>query len=184
VTGATDGHLALWTISGEGPLCQITCAGIHSVHQNSIKSLSTRSLVDGTSLIVTSGDDNALGLTLVSMGNQPTVPLTSILVIPRAHAAAINTAKLLWVRRVHGVESKFEARIASASNDQRVKIWEVEIDLTKPGVTGVDVRKKSNQSSAVADISSMGIFPPAEDEENGRILISGVGMEVWKVGQS
>jgi WD40 repeat protein len=185
MTGATDGHLILWTVSNEGSISQIACTGIQNVHQNSIKSLSTMSLIDGTSLVLTSGDDNALGLTLVCMGGQSDIPLISTLIVPRAHAAAINTARFLWIRPVADNRAKYGARIVSASNDQRVKIWDVEIDLTRPGVDGVDVRRKSNQFSAVADISSMGIYPVAKGEESAhRILISGVGMEIWKVAMS
>jgi WD40 repeat protein len=185
ITGGTDGHLALWTTSADGSLEQISCAGIQKVHQNSIKSLCTGSLTEETSLVLTSGDDNALGLTLVFMRDKSVEPLVSTLIIPHAHAAAINTAKLLWMRPIYGFKSRFEIRVGSASNDQRVKIWDVVMDLSKPGVEGMDVRKTSNQYSAVADISSMGIFPAAGDEENAqKILICGVGMEVWKVGQS
>jgi hypothetical protein len=184
ITGATDGHLAIWTTPRGEATSQIECICTQKVHQNSIKSISTRYLTNGTSLILTSSDDNALGLTLVTVVNQAPKPLISSLVIPRAHAAAIATAKIFWLSPVRGDESKFEGRILSAANDQRIKIWDIVVDTGMPGADGVEVRKRANRYSAVADISDVGVFPMESDEKESKILVSGVGMEVWNVGCS
>jgi hypothetical protein len=183
MTGATDGHLAVWTTLRDETRCQIECMRTQKVHQNSIKSISTRYLTNGTSLVLTSGDDNALGLTLVTVVHYAPRPFVSSLIIPDAHAAAIASAKILWLCQIQGTESKFEGRILSAGNDQRIKIWDFVVDLSKAGVNGVEVRKRANRYSAVADVSDVGIFPARNDEkEKSKILISGVGMEVWNIG--
>jgi hypothetical protein len=109
----------------------------------------------------------------------------STLAIPRAHAAAINAAKFISVLPVEGSNSTvWVARTATASNDQQVKLWDIEIDITKAGVEGVSVRRVAKRFSAVADISSMSVFP-VEDHEGTekRVLICGVGTEIWRVSR-
>lgn len=69
--------------------------------------------------------------------------------------------------------------LATASNDQRVKLWELRVDLSIPGVEGLSVKKRGNKHTSVSDISSMDVF--IEDGE-AKLVICGVGMELWNLG--
>jgi hypothetical protein len=77
-------------------------------------------------------------------------------------------------------------RIVTASNDQVVKIWTVRLDLRKPGIKGLNVTKDGKYASAVADISSLAVLDGTKGHGEGdegteatKILICGVGTEVW-----
>ena len=76
----------------------------------------------------------------------------------------------------HGDDSFY---VLSASIDQRVKLWDVRIGLTVPGVESLQVRKVQNVFTSVADVSSMSLL---QLEENGTgVLVCGVGMGVWRM---
>ena len=181
VTTATDGHVAFWSLTETSR--NLACHCIQPVHQSSIKAIAKWKLTDSAWLIVTGGDDNALGICVVAMDEETEEPKSSTLSIPRAHAAAITAVEILLGRSLHGSDNRFDLTVATASNDQRVKLWDIKVDMRKPGVQGVRVRREANHFSAVADISSMAVLPSQDvDEERVvKILICGVGMEVWRV---
>jgi hypothetical protein len=183
MTAATDGHLVFWVnsqaIDGHDSQ-EMTCVKTQALHQSSIKSLSTCKLNDGTTLIVTGGDDNGLGLALISFENLKDLDC-STLIIPRTHAAAVTAANILTCQQNNVENPCFHIQVATASNDQRVKLWDLDINLGKKGVEGLEVKRVANRYTAVADVSSMALFPAEDGSEQAgtRILICGVGMEVW-----
>ncbi|KAK4973247.1 WD repeat-containing protein 6 [Elasticomyces elasticus] len=64
LTAATDGHLAFWSLES-GSLSLPTTVAWHSrthVHQNAIHCVEAQKLGDGAWLVITGGDDGALGL--------------------------------------------------------------------------------------------------------------------------
>lgn len=71
-------------------------------------------------------------------------------------------------------------RLASISNDQRLKTWMVSIDLSKPGVEGLKVTKDGSMYSAIADASCVEVMP-GEGGEVGGVVIAGIGTEIWQV---
>jgi WD40 repeat protein len=184
MTAATDGYLAFWQDSRysdiEGPQ-QLICLTTQSLHQSSIKSLSSCSLNDNKSLVVTGGDDNGIGLALVTCNGLGEVQCNS-LIIPRAHAAAVTATAILTCRRSRTSPSCFRVQIATASNDQRIKLWAINIELGKNGVEGMEVKRTASKYTAVADVSSMALYPHGNESEPAsvKILICGVGMEVWE----
>lgn len=164
LTTATDGHIASWdTTSTE----QVTWQRRYKVHQNAILDVSTQTLNDGSTLLVTAGDDNGIGISRVSAEGE-----VSTLLIPRAHAAAITGLA------VHKT-SDDRLQIISAGIDQRVKLWEVKVDTKAEGTEGITVRKAQNVFTSVADVSSLALL----QLENGTtgVLICGVGMDVWSL---
>lgn len=194
LTGATDGHLAIWQEPAQNTdpesaksdhYPSLALSRYVSLHRNSIKTISIWSLSADATLVLTGGDDNAVGISLLRCGNNESGLSTNSILIPRAHAASI-TSSTLFTRNV-GVEDphKLKLRAMTSGNDQRMKLWGIDIDLAELGVGGIHVKRIANQRSAVADVSSMAVFPDsvhkpkATDEE--RILICGVGLEVWKL---
>lgn len=205
VTGATDGRLAIWREDTDGDryheprkqetvqdLALTRCVGLH---QNSIKTVSLVQLSPTATIALTGGDDNAIGITIIRYGASETEHAINSILIPRAHAASV-TSSALFLRPIsagsnQNVERRretFELRAVTSGNDQRVKTWAIGVDLSAPGVEGVDVRRVGSTPTAVADVSSIAVFPKMGQEREGdenkerRLLICGVGLEVWTFG--
>ena len=153
LTASTDGHIALWR-PADGVFALV---GAARVHQSSIKSLDIREEGHGY-LVITTGDDNALGVTSLAF-NDGALAVLGRTIIRSAHAAAIN-----------GVVVLPGGRVATVSNDQRVKIWRV-------GASGPSVELVENRYSGVADAGTVDYLPRRKE-----LLVGGVGMEVWEIG--
>lgn len=183
MTAATDGHLAFWkeslTSDNDSPK-ELTCLATRALHQSAIKSLSSCTLNNYTTLVVTGGDDNGLGVSLIAVTELNEVQCNR-LIIPRAHAAAVTATDILSCIPSNANSLCFQLLVATASNDQRIKLWRIDIDLTKEGAEGVDVKKIDNGYTSVADVSSMALYPDDVDPKQPatRILVCGVGMEIW-----
>jgi WD repeat-containing protein 6 len=179
LTASTDGHLALWSGPGERcwlpAFCESPALGKrglepyrHRVHQNSIKVMFTVSLPSKSGqrdqIVVTGGDDNALGLTLMrthtSGGDAtPSRPITSFqtLLIPKAHAAAVTAMCLCTVS--FSPLQEFRIRFLSTGNDQRVKLWSVSIHIEKLGLS------RYNSDIGSDAMSALGKFPPTNCDQ-------------------
>ncbi|KAI9660382.1 MAG: hypothetical protein M1821_009732 [Bathelium mastoideum] len=234
LTAGGDGHVAVWDISSassaEGVIQQTnmtdaetipqTCELRFMIHQSSVKTLAHYQLDNDTALLVTGGDDNALGVSLVSVKRTESertlehsnaaasVPYSKVgqmtlstLLIPRAHAAAITAVAIVTIdptsTRSSGSNPRI-FRVITSSNDQRLKLWGLSIDMGLPGVQGVQVQRLANESCGVADLADMAVLPSfnGEDLQIGRdgsreqdktdevglasVVVCGVGMEVWK----
>jgi WD repeat-containing protein 6 len=174
----------------------------HRIHQSSIKAsllLKVRSIL----LMITGGDDNALGITVISSGaatfNEPTSNCRSLL-IPKAHVAAVTGLVLL--SRVTQDDNGELVTFGSVSNDQRVKIWRITIhaesnpDVSQkdPRMQHIEVAKVMECWTSVADAAaielltliphyrslSSGSVAEAEPSHH-EILVVGVGMEIIKI---
>jgi WD repeat-containing protein 6 len=169
---------------------------IHKVHQSSILSFSIFSITPFLHLIATGGDDNALGLTVIALPicNPSTTSIQArTLLTPTAHAAAITALKVTTLQ--HGLD-KYIALVVTASNDQRVKVWRVELDLNMmpdadesgdakdgdPLMEGVKVELVGRSWTGVADVSGLEIVKRDGEDEDGverrSVLVVGVGMEM------
>ncbi|TKA75050.1 hypothetical protein B0A55_05994 [Friedmanniomyces simplex] len=168
-TAATDGHVALWNgrqadrEAGD----ELQWTHRHKVHQNAILSVATNSLPDATTLVITGGDDNGIGITrLTQSGGMDT------LLMPRAHAAAVTGLIILH-------SSGGRLTFASAGIDQRLKLWRVTVNIEQSGIDGVEIECVKSDFTAVADVSSLTSYRLADGTKG--VLVAGVGMDLWGV---
>ena len=210
ITASTDGHVTSWSAveASTAPDQSNTFANISfRIHQNSIKALSVIELTAGFHLLVTGGDDNALGLSLmrttemsgVGVGATPKAGVETLL-IPAAHAASITAVCILEMGRS---ASTVIAAVFSTGNDQRVKFWQVTVAADRPSNYGriggeamevIQVKRLGASWTSVADASAMAVLPdndgPGDQfmeheadsvkhvRRGARLLVVGVGMEV------
>ncbi|KAK4246885.1 hypothetical protein C7999DRAFT_15033 [Corynascus novoguineensis] len=173
LTAFTDGHVAVWTAQKKRGLrgsSELALAQVVRLHQNSIKSLDLS--FDNTTtgwLVATGGDDNALGLLDLAWDAAERVYVVrGRFRVKDAHAAAVTG--LAVVRHAEpGV-----AEIATASNDQRVKLWRAD---RKIAAGGMRVALLDNKYSSVADAGDLELVGP------GKLMVGGVGMELWDVSR-
>ncbi len=176
LTGATDGHVAVWehvldSASGEqkdgcGILSPVL---ITRIHQNSIKTLDLQDHTDAEGsrgwLVVTGGDDNALGiLHLRREAGKAGFTAASKSRIKDAHAAALTGVCLMPGDDGH-------ATVASGSIHQSIKVWRVE--TARKGAA--KVRLLHEAYSSIADSGGLEMVSPQQ------FLAFGVGMEIWRL---
>ena len=122
--------------------------------------------------------------------------------IPHAHTAAINAVTIIHLNSMSTGSSKSNMRtmwVITSGNDQRLKLWKLSIDLGLPNIQGVLVKKVANVNTGVADLADIATLPsfgaknvdPGQDDDiqlsqyeevtGSRIVVCGVGMEVWKL---
>ena len=205
-TASSDGHLAIWdmsqtlssigvTIHG-GQLClsapphesqleMISWQQRHSIHQSSVKCMTVISVNHRSALIACGGDDNAISITYICLGKEGGLPKPShILRIPKVHACAVTAITQLACTgsaRDCGQEAEGSRhyRIATSSNDQRLKVWSVVIAPDETSPNAINVRREANEPSSVADVSSMEVMNHISGQT--RLILCGVGIEVWKI---
>ncbi|KAK3334980.1 WD40-repeat-containing domain protein [Neurospora tetraspora] len=180
LTASTDGHMAVWsaaaavssTSTTETEKAEYQMVALAKVHQSSIKGLdlsSPRSSSSGQSwLVITGGDDNAVHFTNLQYSSADnTYKVLSRSRVKDAHAAGVTG--ICTVR-----EDGEAVEVASISNDQRVKLWRA---VWKEGSEEpVKVTLLDNQYSSVADAGDVEVI------KEGRLMVGGVGMEVWDFG--
>ncbi|KAI5294599.1 hypothetical protein KEM55_006542 [Ascosphaera atra] len=180
----------------------------YMIHQNSIKALDLlvvdRDGTPGTPqsrrraedvIIVTGGDDNALAVTRISVGQgRDSYPHSVSYVSPDRsdHAAAINDVLLLRYTAATTSMSeakKLELQFASSGNDQQLKVFNVTLGLADDGTLKAESKCLSDRYTAVADVASLGRVDPVATktitDETGQatnsfgVLVCGVGMDMW-----
>jgi hypothetical protein len=162
----TDGHVAVWRRTTRGGAAgEFEMVLVVRLHQSSVKSLDLAVQGEGRWLVATGGDDNALGfLDLAWNADKGGYVVVGRYRVKDAHAAAVTG--LFVVKTEVGM-----AEVATASNDQRVKLWRAERIATK----GIRVTMLDNRYSSVADAGDLELVAP------GKLMVGGVGMEVWDV---
>ncbi|KAL8725118.1 MAG: hypothetical protein Q9166_007560 [cf. Caloplaca sp. 2 TL-2023] len=196
-TAASDGHVAFWPFKPllqqpqDSPPKELHYYYSVPVHQNSIKSMFTIPLSALDVLIITGGDDGAIGITRRMFPSMQLYPVTKTLVIPKAHAAAINAVAYLRITSSRLRQGEQTHTFVSSGNDQRVKTWavSVKIDNKLSGrykaaelvkvldgvIKNVDVRMLRDQYTCVADVSAVSRM---EMEMGLGVMVAGIGMEV------
>ncbi|KAI1264797.1 WD40 repeat-like protein [Xylariaceae sp. FL1019] len=161
LAAATDGHLAVFTDKRpEGIVAKL--------HQSTIKSLDMRRLLDGSYLIVTGGDDNAIGIAWLDAQYR----VQRKFIVRSAHGAAVTGIGI--VRLENGDR---DVVLVSSSNDQRVKTWRLRDWRSEED--GMRVELLDDAYSGVADAGDLAVWA---EGERGRVLVAGVGFEVWDIG--
>lgn len=191
LTAATDGNLTLWKSIVEEPSSspsqKLVFLSTKKIHQNAIKALDFRATKSGKRiLVVTGGDDNALGISIYSMDDLSRPPIVHIL--RSAHAAAITGVGIM--PQPDSVDSMQETfNVVSSGNDQRVKEWLVTVssDEGKEIETAVDIKKIGDTFTSVADVGDVAVLRGGKvggrDSEGKKVLLVGNGMEVWNVSR-
>ncbi|KAJ9130871.1 Regulator of Ty1 transposition protein 10 [Pleurostoma richardsiae] len=172
LTASTDGHIALWRsnriLAPNGSKgSEYRLVQTSKLHQSAVKALDIRPFPQGDSrrwLVVTGGDDNAIGILELKLDtNKSAVRASSRAIVKSAHAAAVTGIAI--TDATTGVAS-----VVSCSNDQRVKTWRISTDAS--GAKKVNLL--GNRYSAVADINDMDVMA-----SGGKLVIAGVGLEIW-----
>jgi WD40 repeat protein len=201
VTGATDGHLALWSLDSlldprglKSKLVDmrpilgstITVQTIHwqsrfSIHSSSIKSLDKMRIPQDREVFIGGGDDNSLSITVLEFDDKTNEPSTTTVSIPNAHASAVTAIKILDCRSPSAADPIAVIKVVSAGNDQRVKFWTITINVENQQAEAINVIQEADRYCPAADISSMDILnlPPDDAKTTERhLLVAGVGMEM------
>ncbi|KAI0837499.1 WD40 repeat-like protein [Hypoxylon sp. FL0890] len=200
LTAATDGHLALYANTEQGPEEGVDSENsadatapipvVTRLHQNTIKSLDVRQVaadVEGSFseyLVVTGGDDNALGFTHISLPSTAQgVAKTSIVkskhIIRSAHAAAITGIAIAHLGG-DGIV------VVSGSNDQRVKVWKL-VDW-QGQKQQLRAQLLDERYSSVADAGGLEVFEDTDGDrdregkgKSKKVIVVGVGAEIWEL---
>ncbi|POR38036.1 Regulator of Ty1 transposition protein 10 [Tolypocladium paradoxum] len=165
VTASTDGHMALWkTEQEQSGVRRYALAQTAQVHQSSIKGLDLMRL-GRTYQVMTGGDDNALGVAVISEGEDGSgYTFSTRSIIGRAHAAAINGVVLA------SRHDKDDIIGVSVSNDQRVKLWKIASD---------DAQRVELVGSACSGVADAGDVALIRQGTTWRVVVGGLGVEVW-----
>ncbi|KAG5288340.1 WD40 repeat-containing protein [Histoplasma ohiense] len=217
ITASTDGYIATWDISESlNDIYYLSNDGLrqpkgtktsteprsinwqhrYCIHQSSVKAMEISPLSNGECLIVTGGDDNAISVSRLGLGNGANSDRAknsfSTISLPQAHASAVTAmsvlekpARLVSMRQQD--YAVFELLIASTGNDQRLKLWLVELDFARSGEDGIRVSLLQDVYTSVADMSSMSSFRThigRGDNNELRtlkicLLLCGVGVDLW-----
>lgn len=184
LTASTDGHLALWKATGiasttPGPpaSAEYELVEAQRLHQSGIKAIDLRALPHGATssppsyAVFTGGDDNAIGHVRIDRAAGGDFKITSRSLANGLHAAAITGLCVAGVE-ADGPAGLCRVRLCTASNDQRVRSW-----VAAVGDGGAVGRMSlvGDGYSAVADCGDL------EQLGEGRVVVAGVGMEVWTV---
>lgn len=199
VASATDGKLVWWNEPSDIKDDDMKTHDIEwqplqkvQMHQNAIKDLlilplASNNINSKTHVIFTVGDDSTLGICRVdsSAHHQPSV---SVMLMPRAHAAAITSLALISCTKevlAHEETQIYHVMLATTGNDQRLKIWKITVNLRCPGSDAFTIAKCANVYTSVADASSILLVPKhAEDSEGNSLMVCGVGIETFAIDDS
>jgi WD40 repeat protein len=184
-TAGTDGHAVLWplqeAIQDEAFSTQsLTWHSPARIHQNTSKAISTHSLDNGSTLLVSGGDDGSLAFLLASQMEESYTH--SPIVVVRAHASAITACTILWQQQDH-------ICVLTSGNDQWVRLWDVKltssaVPTTKKPDGSLDpltIKRATRIKTNVADVSSMAIIETDPTRTRAKVMICGVGMDVLRL---
>lgn len=191
LTASTDGHVALWRTSpasASGTAAEHVLVEAYRLHQSGLKALDLRALgpcFPSSYALLTGGDDNALAHARLDWteaeGEEArgrgrfTVSAQSL--AGGAHAAAVTGLCISDVAA--DVGGGYRVGLCTASNDQRVRAWRVDVDA---GGRMSRVALVGDWYSAVADCGDVERLEGSGAGDDGRgVVVVGVGMEVWRV---
>ncbi|KAL8756390.1 MAG: hypothetical protein Q9184_004516 [Pyrenodesmia sp. 2 TL-2023] len=198
LTASSDGHIAFWPFSSPSlstnPSSTTAISSTHRqpIHQSAIKSLaliprSLPSTCNEPHLLLSAGDDGALGITRLTFSPNTFLPSSetfSTLLYQKAHAAAINALAFIETLRPDPPNLPIVHTFVTSGNDQRVKTWSVEFVPDMPGTTGLRLRKLADRPTCVGDVAAVEILKGVGEEgRNTSLLVAGIGMECLPVGE-
>jgi len=180
---STDGYVAvcdvrLSALTAEGSSIAkdgkeaMTISQRFKIHQNAVHSAELISWHDGSHVLLSGGDDNALSISIIKPPNAGQSWTISTLTIPRAHAAALTALSIIKPDL-----SSDKLHVVTSSIDQKIKLWQFNI-VPENGIAQIHVRKLQEAYTPVADVANMCTW-----NANGLtwILICGVGWDLWTI---
>ncbi|KAI1378668.1 WD40 repeat-like protein [Hypoxylon crocopeplum] len=213
LTAATDGYIAIYpNTDSTSPSGQCidskensgTKPVVAKLHQNTVKTLDVRQVATTTAdngisssteyIIVTGGDDNALGVMHVSLSlpllsssptqaREPVIEIKTKAIIRPAHAAAITGVA---ITSFDDDDNKGNpVVVVTSSNDQRVKVWRLVDWRRKQQDSKLRAQLLEERYSSVADAGGLEVFDDGGAEGGKgkkRAIVVGVGVEVWELG--
>lgn len=138
ITASTNGAVALWLLAGEAEQStsspSLSCIADFFIHQNAILTMQILPLPvnhqkDRCQIILTGGDDNAVGIGILyrcSGQNSTKPPESGTLLLSQAHTAAVTALEVIDTTS-NLRESTF--LLATTSQDQLIKVWCVRVEL-------------------------------------------------------
>ncbi|KAK4173644.1 WD40-repeat-containing domain protein [Triangularia setosa] len=171
IVAYTDGHIAIWTRPFWEPGPEITSANkaplsielLLKLHQSSIKSFDVVSPHDGRYIIATGGDDNALIVADLGIDDGGKYKVNGRYRVSSAHGAAVTGLKIVR-------DDADLIEVVTVSNDQRIKLWRAE---SGQDGQGIKLSLQDNRYSGIADVGDVEVI------SSGKVMVGGVGMEVW-----
>ncbi|KZM19802.1 WD repeat-containing protein 6 [Ascochyta rabiei] len=179
LTAGTDGHAVLWPLFSE----DVKWEHPVRIHQNASKTMSSHVNGDGTTLIVSGGDDGALAFLLVyaafpeSSSSPQGAYASRPVLVNGAHGSAVTACTVVTIQSY--------LYVLTSGNDEWVRLWKVvidgagESDSSKMEHEKLRVKRVCRVKTSVADVSSMAVLD--DGGESARVLVCGVGMEVIRV---
>lgn len=152
---------------------------VHRLHQSSVLSMDVIKTNPDQWTIATAGDDNSVGLTIMTT-TESQIRFESIL-IPKAHAAAVTSLALLNRK---SDTNQGEIILVTTGNDQRIKVWKILIpsknDALEQLNTPLQIQKLAECWTSIADVGGIRVLPTLTElkEEKVRLITVGVGMEI------
>ena len=191
--------LPLDSKASQGSISAPSIVHHHRVHQSSVKSLCISHISENDFLLVTGGDDNALAISLLHLSgalqqvkdsDRANILECSAVILPKAHAAAINAVVDISGHGSSSPESTSRQRssrqnskqfaFATTGNDQLIKTWSVTVDVSRAGANGIEVQKAGKWKSEVADATCMA-FVNSDSTDEALLVVAGIGVEMWTV---
>ena len=178
----------MFSSGDDADLSYVVSAG--RIHENGVACIIHRSLNPSTALVASGGDDGTLALTLIDARGNPSsetrkysLPVaTSTVRLPGAHAASLSA--LMFVSReqiiVPSSNDQLSIYALSSGNDQRLKLWKIDVDSTRRGAEEINVACIIDVFTPVADVSSLAIVKERSNS-NTSIVIAGTGLDIWNI---
>lgn len=149
------------------------------IHQSSILCVKSIQIGAGSLLLVSGGEDNAVGLTWIHRDEVALGKISStMLLIPKAHACAVTSIAIVpsHPSTEPSVNGRRRHLIATSGPDQRLKVWSITLNPEDPATSNIDVTLEHEERSSVADASAADSYIEAFSP---KIAICGVGIETW-----
>jgi WD40 repeat protein len=190
LTVGTDGHTAIWPLSSEGTRLTADSTTLTlswqqpvRIHQSSSKTMASHQHDASTKLIVSGGDDGSIAIMPLSTTSFKKTYAAAPVLLNRTHASAVTACAIM--------QQQERTFIVTSGNDQWLRLWEVSVcdqegDITTPAGNTYDksisdVRRLGKIKTNVADVSSIAVLEPHQEEGVARVLVCGVGMEVIRL---
>lgn len=134
-------------------------------------------------MIVSGGDDGALAFLLAHTAGPDLSPVAQgpyaspPVLVDRAHGSAVTACAIVNIRS--------HIYVLTSGNDEWVRLWEIIMNDAEDSSTNqsssdrLTIERLSKVKTSVADVSSMAVLE--EDGDTARVLLCGVGMEVFRL---